>query len=293
MFSQRSWVLLNFACIYIIWGSTYLAIKYALVSFPPFLLAALRFALASGILFILSRSLKESSLNRKEFYIALVSGVLLIVANALICFAELQLSSGLVALLIGFSPIVMMLMHWSVAQGPRPQLHQLVGIGISLVGLGRLTKDQWGGVDSMLSWMSLLACMILWSMGALLQKVRGAHHSLMNVSAVQMGAGAVVSLFLSVVLRESDQFHWQEVQLSAVNALLYLVVFGSVCTFTSYLWLIRHVSPTLVSTNTLVNPVVAVFLGWFLAEEVVTSATVFNSVIVLLGLSVFLWKRSK
>lgn len=286
-------IILNFACIYLVWGSTYLAIKYAIVGFPPFFMASVRFVFASLILYVMSRARREKPLHKVDFKIAALSGTLLVLANALVCLAETDLPSGLVAVVCGTLPIWIMLLNWQVFEGVPPQFRQVAGIFLSLVGIFLLTQSQAvaGSSGTLISWLALATATVSWAFGTLIQRKSSEKNSLFRFSSVQMSVGAVCMLVIWSVFEGVDSFKPEAVTFSSVMALIYLILFGSVAAFSSYLWLNRHGEPTIVSTYALVNPVVAIWLGWLFMSEPVTLTTVLFTLLVILGIYFVVMKK--
>lgn len=283
---RRGQIVLNFACIYIVWGSTYLAIKYAIAAIPPFLMASSRFVIASLILFAISKIRKEVSLKKSDIQFAVVSGTMLVLANGMVCYAEKTISSGMAAVVVGTMPVWIMIFNWQFFQGQKPRLRQFIGILISLVGILFLTQSesQHSGRSSLFTWMVLLASVLIWTLGALFQRKMVNKVSIFKFSSIQLGSGGLIMLLLSPLLDGSSEFAINQISTSALLAVLYLILFGTVAAFTSFVWLNHHVDPTVVSTYALVNPVVAVWLGWLFANESVTMSTLLYSLVVLVGL---------
>lgn len=288
-------IILNFACVYIVWGSTYLAIKYAIIGFSPFFMAFLRFITASVLLFLLSQWRKEKSLLAVDIKIAGLSGTLLVFANALVCLAEKDLSSGLVAVFVGTLPIWIMLFNWQFFKGERPRLRQVFGIVVSLIGIALLTQSQIisGQYGRWQSWLALVFAVLCWTMGTLIQRTMKEKNSLFRFSAVQMCVGSLVMVVLWYFYEGPKSLDLASVTPASVWALAYLILFGSVAAFSSYLWLNRHGDPTTVSTYALVNPLIAMWLGWWVAREVVTISTILFSLLVVVGIYFVVFKKSK
>ncbi len=285
--SVRVQTFLNFASIYFIWGSTYLAIKYGLVAFPPLLLAGLRFVLASGLLFGIARLRGEPAMTRADLKLAGLSGTLLVIGNAGVCVAEGSLPSGLVAVVIGSMPAWITFLNARFFGGPRPRPRQIAGIALALVGIVLLTRAQpgEGGRFDPLAWGALAISIVSWAFGTLFQRRASGASGLFSFSGAQMGIGGVAVLVAWLATGEVASFRFAAVDATSVLSLFYLAIFGTVVAFTSYLWLNRHVDATLVSTYALVNPVVAIWLGWFVASENVSPSTFTFSLFVLAGIA--------
>lgn len=282
-------IVLCFACIYVIWGSTYLAIKIAIVEMPPLLMAAFRFTLAGIILSLIGRFRKEDPLSRADRKLAFFSGCLLVLANALVCVAEKWISSGTTAVLIGSVPIWIVILNFLFFKGGRPTNRTLIGITISVVGVSLLSRSQLGAGGeaahpySGIGVFFILASVIVWSFGTLLQKKVGSLRNIFTFSGFQLGMGSLIAWVLGISFEHPTQWSLTQFSASAVAAFFYLVIFGSAIAFSAYLWLSRNVEPAQVSTYAVVNPLTAVWLGWLFANEALGGATIAYSVLILAG----------
>lgn len=279
-------VRLNFAAVYLIWGSTYMAIKHGVADIPPFLMASIRYFAASLILLGLSRFRKENALSASDFKIASLSGILLVLGNALVCFSEEVLPSGLVAVIVGTMPVWITLINWYFFRGSRPKLRQFLGITMALSGILFLMSSQSTlfVTNDYLHYFALGCSLIIWAVGTLVQRKSSKETPLLAFSGLQLGVGALFLFALWWFVQGPQSFEWARLQASSVLAVLYLCLFGSVLASTSYLWLNRNVDPTVVSTYALVNPVVAVWLGWIFMGEHVGALTLLYSSVVIVGL---------
>lgn len=293
--SDRLKILFNFFSIYVIWGSTYLGIKFAIESFPPFLLAALRYLLAGLILFAWGCVRREPWITRRQLAIASLSGFLLVMANALVCFAEERLATGIIAIVIGTMPGWIMLLNWKFFDRVKPTLRQAGGLVVALVGITLLSKNELssGANGSVISWLAIGISMLSWALGTLIQRRSGPTDSFFLYSSAQLGMGGCVLLLILQFFPGTASIDLATITPVALSAFVYLTLFGSVVAFTSYLWLSRRVSPTIVSTYALVNPVVALFLGVVFANETVSLKTLFYSVFIVCGLYFVLIKKKE
>ncbi len=279
-------VILNFILVYLIWGSTYLAIKVGVQDFPPLYMAAIRFFIAGILLFGIGKLRRETALQTQDRKIALLSGSLLVCANGMVCVAETKLSSGLTAMIIGTIPAWISLIHWKFFGGNRPRLKQAAGILIALCGIAFLAGSdstdshptQIGGV------LALLSSVILWSFGTLTQRKSGNLKNIFTFSGTQLGGGCILLALLALTIEGPQALAHLHASAESLIAFFYLVVFGSVIAFSSYLWLSRNVHPTKVSTYAVINPLVAVWLGWLFANEPITAGTLISSVLIICGI---------
>jgi drug/metabolite transporter (DMT)-like permease len=286
-------VILNFAAVYLVWGSTYLAIKYAIVSFPPLLMACSRFLLASGLMFSIGKLRGEQRLLSADKKIAAKSGLLLVMGNGLVCLAETSIPSGLTAIIIGTSPISIMLLNWFWFERSVPTFAQVAGVLISLVGIIFLTKGETHGTSEhhVLGVIALAIAVVSWSVGSLMQRRAGKLPNIFTFSGYQLFIGSFLVGILGIATGELKTFDASKITNEAIFAFFYLVLFGSALAFSSYIWLSRNVEPAKVATYAVVNPVVAVWLGWMIAGEQVNFSTMTFSFLVLIGLFLVIFAK--
>ncbi len=284
--SRNSKIAFNFCCICLIWGSTFLAVKYAIETIPPFVVTALRYVMASLVLAMISKMRKETWLTAANLRLAAISGFLLSLGNALVCYSVTSLPTGLVAVVIGSLPAWIILFDWQLFRGKPPQWGQVAGIVLSLIGVGALTSSHSEHLDmrNLLVWIALFSSIGVWAMGTLVQRQASVRGSIFLFSSVQSLVGGVM-IGATTTWDGSLAFPWDQITTSSVLALLYLTLVGTVAAGTSYVWLSQNAEPRLVSTYALITPVVAVWLGWLVAGEAVTGSTLSNSMIVLAGVA--------
>jgi drug/metabolite transporter (DMT)-like permease len=265
------------AC-YIVWGSTYLAIRYALLSFPPFFQMGTRF-LAAGLLlmaFMLLRGEKLPLLS--QWRNALVVGTLMLAGGmGLTGVASQTIGSGLVATFIAVVP--MMVSGWGLLWGKRPSKLELAGMTVGLAGVVLLAQGRSFNA-SMVGLMAIGGATVMWSLGSVLQTTKLPLAAGPMGFASEMLCGGAVLMLISTILGEQFSIPAQPI---AVAAWAYLVVFGSLVAFSAYLYLLAHASPAVATSYAFVNPVIALFLGVVLAGEVVSHSEWIASGIILLG----------
>jgi drug/metabolite transporter (DMT)-like permease len=282
-------LLLSFAAIYFIWGSTYLAIRVALGGFSPFLLMALRSLTAGGLLYLWARRQGAEAPGDRQWRGAVVCGALLfLVGHGGLAWGQQRVASGMAALLLTTEPFWIALLGWKFAGEGRPTGRALAGLVVGLLGLGLLLgpgKLHGEGVMDPLGVMVILVASCSWACGALYSRSAGLPRSPTLSAGMQLLAGGFGLLLVALATGEVNEMGQATVAPVAVGALAYLIVFGSVLTFSSYIWLLRVVSPTRVATHTFVNPVVAVLLGWALLNEPLTATTVVASAVIVAGVA--------
>ena len=279
---------LAFAAVYLIWGSTYLGIKYALVSLPPFILASTRFLVAGSVLFIAARFTKDFEWPRVSHWkTSFISGaLLLLVGNGAVVLAQDYISSGLAALLVASEPFFVVILSWLWLGRGRPGLKVTLGlligfVGVALLIVGQPSANVSGGSGQTLGAAAVIIGALSWAVGSLYGLKAAVPRSAMLTSGMQMLAGGALMFIVSLVKGEWTSFNAGDVSAGSWMALAYLTVFGSIVAFTAYSWLLRNVKPSLVATYAYVNPVVAVFLGWGIAGEKVSMMMLAGAAIVV------------
>jgi drug/metabolite transporter (DMT)-like permease len=286
--SRKLLIVMSLLALYIIWGSTYLAMVFAMDSLPPFMMAALRFGMAGLILYAWLRWRGQSAPSLKQWLGAAAVGTLLLaVGNAGVAYAEKTVSSGVAALGIATVPIWMALFsgwwgHW-------PTRREWLGIAIGTIGVAVLST---GGAmqASPLGAALIMLSAASWAFGSVWGKRLPMAAGSM-ASASQMLAGGGVLVVVSLIMGEP----WpQQLSAKTLYAMLYLVIFGSLIAYSAYLFLLHNVRPALATSNTFVNPMVALLLGAWLADEVIGPAEYMALAIIVVGVLLVLpFERNK
>jgi drug/metabolite transporter (DMT)-like permease len=280
----RSLVLAAFATVYVVWGSTYLAIRYAVETLPPFLMAGVRFLLAGAILALWSYWRDGARPTATNWRAASIAGAFLLLGgNGMVVWAEQRVPSGLAALLVATMPLWMVIVAWAKPGGRAPKIGVAAGIllGISglllLVGPGSISGqavDRTGAIVLTLASLS-------WAIGSLYSRTAPLPKNAILATGLEMIAGGVLLILLGTATGEWSRLDTSHPSTASIVSFFYLVVFGSLLAFTAFAWLIRVSTPTRVSTYAFVNPVVAVFLGWAIAHEPVTKMTVIATAVIV------------
>lgn len=289
--AKRNFALLiaAFAAVYIFWGSTYLAIKYAIETLPPFLMAGTRFVTAGGILLLIGRFSREYETPKLAHWKTsfVVGTLLLLFGNGGVVFAEHYLSSSLAALLVATEPFWIVLLSWLWLKKSRPNLKVVSGLILGFVGVGLLVSGQnsesANSDSSMQFWatLAIIGATLGWASGSLYGLRAPVPKSAILTSGMQMLAGGLVLLSVSLLSGEMSNFQYAEVTRNSWLGLIYLIVFGSLLGFTAYSWLLKNAQPALVATYAYVNPVVAVLLGWLIASESFTAQMIVGAGIIV------------
>ena len=288
---MRARLIAAFAAVYIVWGSTYLAIRFAVETLPPLLMAGARFALAGVILLLWSRLKSgEPAPTRRDWITGLISGGLLLVGgNGMVVWAEQRVPSGITALLVAIVPVWMVLLDWLRPRGRRPHALVFVGLALGLGGLAMLVgPGASGGGDrtDVTGAMVLVLASLSWAAGSLYTQHAPKASSGLNGSATQMVSGGAVLVVFGLLAGEGSQLDLGHATTRSILGFFYLVSFGSLLGYTAYIYLLGHTSAAKASTYAYVNPVVAVFLGWALAHEAVTVRTVLAAAVILAGVAI-------
>jgi len=292
----RAWkVLLAFAIIYFVWGSTYLAIRVGVREVPPFLLAGVRFLVAGLVLYGWMRVKGTPSPTAREWGAASSLALLIFVLDyGLVFWAERLVPSGITAVIMATIPVFMTLGEIIFLRTQRLTIRLGLALLVGLTGVAVLVGFTLGGHAislgeapvNLAGACALIVGAISWSVAALLSRRLPSPASKTMSSGAQMLAGGVMLVFAAGLLGEFHELHVQSVSLEAWLALVYLIVAGSIVAFTAYVWLIHHESPTKVGTYAYVNPVVAVLLGYFLGGEAIGPRTIVGTLLVLVSVVV-------
>ncbi|HEX2669008.1 MAG TPA: EamA family transporter [Gammaproteobacteria bacterium] len=266
-------IALGFTAVYILWGSTYLGIRFAVASMPPFLMAGTRHLIAGFLLYILFRLRGEPKPTRVHWRSAtLLGGLLLLGGNGLVSVAEQTVPSGIAALMVAAVPFWMVLLN-ALEKGAAPRLSVLAGLALGVVGLMILVFPSGGHapdhVDPTGIWV-LLAATFSWAMGSLYAHRAPLPSSTFLGIGMEMIAGGLLCWLVGLVSGEGAVLHLAAFTPKSLLALGYLIVFGSLLGFSAYVWLLKVTTPARASTYAFVNPVIAVLLGWALAGEPLT-----------------------
>jgi len=286
-----------FAIIYLVWGSTYLAIRIGVHEVPPFLFAAMRFLVAGLVLYGWMIARGERSPSAPQWASLSLLAVFFFVGDyGLVYWAEQRVPSGIAAVMMATIPMFMAL--WEIAflqtQGLTLRLTLALLIGVSGVAVLMSHSLNLGGAPTdTLGAVALVAAAMCWSIASVLMRKLPLPPSRVMNSGAQMLAGGVFLALTSASLGEFRNFHPWTISRGAWLSLLYLVVAGSIIAFTAYVWLIRHESPTKVGTYAYVNPVVAVLLGYFIGNEALGLRTILGTLLVLISVVVITTTRAK
>jgi drug/metabolite transporter (DMT)-like permease len=293
---SRTKIVVAFAALYIIWGSTYLGILFAIETLPPFLMAGTRFLTAGCALFAWSWPHREGNPTAPQWRAAaIIGGLLLMGGNGAVSWAEQFVPSSIAALLIAITPLWMVLLDWLWHGARRPGLFTALGLLLGFSGLVLLVgpAELLGAEGVYLPGaIALLAGSLSWSVGSIYSRRAPTPKGAMLGVGMQMICGGALLLLLGTLAGEWSRLDLAAVSLRSALAVLYLAIFGSIIGYTAYMWLLQVVSPARVATYAYVNPVVAVLLGWALAGEALTLRMGIAALVIVAGVALITSRRA-
>lgn len=280
-------IFLAFAAIYTIWGTTYLGIRIAVETIPPFFMAGARFLFSGMLIFLILRIRGVPMPKRFHWRSAVIIGALLLVGgNGLVTWSEQQVPSSTAALVVATVPLWIALFDWLIFKGNRPGKRVTIGLALGLIGIALLIgPGQFLGTASfsLSALLILLLAPILWSLGSLYSRQANLPQNTFMSTAIEMLAGGVLLIVAGLVTGEATQLNVAEFSTRSLVAVIYLTIFGSIIAFTAYIWLLKYVPATKVATYTYINPLFAVFLGWLVLSETITATTITATFIIILA----------
>lgn len=284
---QRPWMIwMAMLAVYLAWGSTYLAIRFAVESMPPFLMAGTRYLLAGSVFYGLSRLRREPTASRVEWRSAAIVGLLLLLGgNGGVTWAEQRIPSGIAALVIGSTPIWITLLDALNPRGRKPGWQVVLGVLFGFGGVILLIDPaslvQGNQVYDLTSMLVLLLSAFLWAVGSLYSREAHLPRSALMNTGLQMLAGAAGLWLMATFTGEWSLLEIRKITTLSAGALLYLIVVGSMVGYAAYIWLLRNAPTPLVATYAYVNPMIAIVLGSALAQEVFTARSLVAGAIII------------
>jgi drug/metabolite transporter (DMT)-like permease len=293
-----SLTILAFACIYLIWGSTYLVIRFAIETIEPFTMVGVRFVLAGGLLYgwvaVRGEARRPSAADWRAA--TLYGSLFFVVGNGGVTWSEQRVPSGIVAILVAAVPLWIVILEAARRGGPRPTRLAVAGLvlgfgGIAvLIGPGASLTE--AAIDPLAALVMVL-CPIGWAYGSVHARHAAHPPSIVQTSAMAMLAGGVVSLALATAFGEWGRARWDLVSAKSLWSLLYLIVLGSIVAFSAYAWRLRTSTPSRAGTYAFVNPIVAVILGGAIGGEPITPRVIATGAVVVIGVVLILRSQAR
>jgi len=288
-------ILAAFIAVYFVWGTTYLAIKYAIETIPPFMMMGMRSLLAGFVLYTWGRLRGDANVVRKELPSLILIGTLFfLIGHGVLAWAQQTVPSGVAALLIASEPIIITLFEPFFTKECRVGKRTVFGMLIGVSGIAILVLPQ--GFDfenaNLLGSLGILIGASSWASGAIYSRVAKLPRSPLITGGLQLLFGGVLLILMSFILGELSDFNFSEVVARSWFGLTYLVVFGSIITFSAYTWLLTVTSATRISTHTFINPVVAVFVGWAFGGEALTKGMLVAAVLIIISVYLVLFRKA-
>ncbi|HEX9891713.1 MAG TPA: EamA family transporter [Actinomycetota bacterium] len=281
--------------VWIVWGSTYLAIRVGVETIPPLLMASARFLVAGSILYLIARPRRRDPSSERPTPVhwrsaAIIGGALLLGGNGLVSIAEQSVPSGIAALIIASVPLFLAVGD-RVAFRKRLSWVAVLGLLVGFAGVALLVGQSLAGRLDLFGTGLLVLASLSWASGSLYARAAPLPRNPMLAAAMEMVAGGVVLLVAASVTGEFGKLDLAGISLESLLGLGYLVVFGSWVGFVAYIWLLSKTSTALVGTYAYVNPVVAVLLGWAVLNEAVTSRTLLAGLVIVVGVALIVGAR--
>lgn len=288
-------IIAAFFAIYFIWGTTYLAIKYAIETIPPFLMMGIRSLSAGAVLYGWGRIRGDANVVRKQLPSLILIGILFfLIGHGTLAWAQQMVPSGVAALLVASEPIIISLFEPLFTKEGRVGKRTMIGMFIGLMGITILVLPQ--GLDfghtRLLGSFGIIIAAGSWASGAIYARVAKLPRSPLITGGLQLLFGGVLLIVVSPMLGEWSTFAFSQVSLRSWLGLTYLVVFGSIITFTAYTWLLSVTSATRISTHTFINPVVAVLIGWVFGGEYLTWEMLVATVLIVISVYLVLFRKT-
>ena len=286
-------ILLAFAGIYIIWGTTFLAIAFVIRTIPPFFSGGARFLVAGALMYAWLRAREPRPFSGLDVGGSILVGVLMTgIGNGFVIWAQQGLPSGIAALFVGMLPVSTLILDWMFFRRRAPSAQSALGVALGLAGIVVLSAHthSLSGAIRPVHVIAVLLAELGWSLGTLLQRRYVSAARVMNFVCLQMLAGAVFQLLMGCLDREWIGFVPAHVSLQSLLSVAYLVAFGSLVAVNCYSFLVAHVPAQQVTTYALVNPVIALVLGAAVLHENITPAAMLPAILVLVGVALVLFQ---
>jgi len=282
---ERFLIFLSFACTYIVWGSTYFANAEATDEIPPFLMAGSRFLAAGGLMWIFARFTNQYKISQRQLINCAISGFLFITCGVgLTVWAQLYVASGITALIIALEPLLIVFMLW-IWNKERPIITSFIGVIFGVLGAmllfseGTITTS----ANAVLGVAMIFVAITCWGFSMVFVSKKDMPDSKIATSSYQMLFGSVFLFLFSLAFDDTSNFSVSNISTNGWLAMGFLIFFGAILAFTAYNYLLSIISPEKVATNTYVNPIIAMILGYWFRDEPLTQISIIAACLMLIG----------
>jgi drug/metabolite transporter (DMT)-like permease len=285
-----------FVAVYFVWGTTYLAIKYAIETIPPFMMMGMRSLLAGIALYGWGRLHGDTNVVRKQIpSLVLIGALFFLIGHGALAWAQQTVPSGVAALLVSSEPIIIALFEPLFTREGRVGNRTVLGMLIGISGIVVLVLPQGLNFENvnLLGSFGILIGASSWASGAIYSRVAKLPRSPLITGGLQLLFGGMLLIIMSLILGEWSDFNFSQVVVRSWLGLTYLVVFGSIITFSAHTWLLTVTSATRISTHTFINPIVAVLAGWAFGGEALTKEMLIAAVLIIISVYLVLFRKTK
>jgi len=284
-----------FFAIYVIWGTTYLAIKFAVETIPPFMMMAFRSLSAGVVLYAWGRFRGDADATRKELPPLVLIGLLFfLIGHGGLAWAQKTVPSGVASLLVASEPVIISLFEPLFTREGVVGKRTILGMLVGIIGVAVLLMPH--GLDfkntNVTGTLVILFCAGSWASGAIYSRVAKLPRSPFIRGGMQLLAGGMMLIIVSLLLGEWSGFSFTQVTVRSWAGLAYLILFGSIITFSAYTWLLSMTSATRISTHTFINPIIAVFVGWAIGSEALTWEILIATVLIVFSVWLVLFRKA-
>lgn len=282
---SRWLLILAFLIVYIVWGSSYIGISFAIETIPPTVMTGTRFVLAGAVLMVWALRVGSPMPTRRQWRSGFIAGGLLFLANngLIVLATSMGVPTGVSALLIGTTPMWIVILT-SLQDRTRPNSGTLIGLALGTLGIGLLVNLNGalsGGSSELLGAVIVIVAALFWALGSLYARNADMPANPLMSTGIQLFCGGLLQMALSVANGSLFSMDVSAISFRSVFAMIYLAIFASIIAFTAFTWLMRVANPALVTTYAYVNPVVAVILGWIFRGEQLTMRTLLAGAIII------------
>jgi drug/metabolite transporter (DMT)-like permease len=289
-------IFVAFIAVYFVWGTTYLAIKYAIETIPPFMMMGMRSLTAGIVLYTWGRLRGDANVVRKELpSLILIGALFFLIGHGALAWAQQTVPSGVAALLVASEPIIIALFEPFFTREGRVGRRTVLGMVIGMGGIAVLMLPQGLSFENvnLLGSLGILIGASSWASGAIYSRIVKLPRSPMITGGLQLLFGGIMLIIMSFILGEWSDFNFSQVIVRSWLGLMYLVVFGSIITFSAYTWLLTVTSATRISTHTFINPIVAVLVGWAFGGEALSKEMLIAAALIIVSVYLVLLRKAK